>query len=101
MRQKGVVLLHQHVTPAGQKRSARGSRHRVQAIGGALFEQILFADGKILNPFFAGYRVPRFVDAPEIEVVLLDRKGLPPAGTGEIGLIGLAPAPASRPPASA
>jgi xanthine dehydrogenase molybdopterin-binding subunit B len=51
----------------------------VQAIGGALFERILFGDGRIQNPHFSSYRVPRFSDTPEIEIVLLDRKDLPPA----------------------
>ncbi len=64
----------------------------VQAIGGALFEAILFDGGHILNPRFSRYRVPRFSDMPEIDVVILDRKDLPSAGAGEIGLIGLAPA---------
>jgi CO/xanthine dehydrogenase Mo-binding subunit len=64
----------------------------VQAIGGALFEAILFEGGRILNPRFSGYRVPRFSDMPEIDIVILDRKDLPSAGAGEIGLIGLAPA---------
>ena len=64
----------------------------VQGIGGALFERILFANGRILNPHFAQYRVPRFTDTPQIEVVLLDRKDLPSAGAGESGLVGLAPA---------
>ncbi|KAA6463276.1 isoquinoline 1-oxidoreductase [Acidobacteria bacterium AB60] len=64
----------------------------VQALGGALFEAILFSQGKILNPQFARYRLPRFSDTPKIEIVLVDRKDLPPAGAGEIGLIGVAPA---------
>jgi len=64
----------------------------VQAIGGALFEAIRFEDGRILNPHFASYRVPRFSDIPQIDVIILDRKDLPSAGAGEIGLIGLAPA---------
>ena len=64
----------------------------VQALGGALFEAILFAEGKLLNPQFARYRLPRFSDVPQIEVVLVDRKDLPSAGAGEIGLIGVAPA---------
>jgi nicotinate dehydrogenase subunit B len=78
------------INPDGLRNQQMGGI--VQAIGGALFEQILFANGKILNAHFAQYRVPRFKDAPQIEVVLLDRKDLPPAGAGEIGLIGLAPA---------
>jgi CO/xanthine dehydrogenase Mo-binding subunit len=78
------------INPDGLRNQTMGAV--VQAIGGALFEQILFANGKILNAFFAEYRVPRFKDAPQVEVVLLDRKDLPSAGAGEIGLIGLAPA---------
>ncbi len=64
----------------------------VQGVGGALFEKILFANGRILNPRFAQYRMPRFSDTPTIDIVLLDRKDLPSAGAGETGLVGLAPA---------
>ncbi len=32
----------------------------IQGIGGALFEAIDFDGGKILNPRFSKYRVPRF-----------------------------------------
>lgn len=64
----------------------------VQAIGGALFENIQFKDGKILNGKFSQYRLPRFSDVPKIEVVLLDRKDLPSAGAGETPIVGLAPA---------
>jgi isoquinoline 1-oxidoreductase len=64
----------------------------VQAIGGAMFEAIRFKDGRILNPHFAEYRVPRFSDMPEIEMALIDRKDLPSAGAGETGIVGLAPA---------
>jgi len=62
------------------------------AIGGALFEQIRFGDGQVLNPRFSQYRVPRFSDMPEIEVVLVDRPDLPSAGAGETPIVGLAPA---------
>src|SRR5207302_11139245 len=61
-------------------------------VGGALFEAIQFANGKILNPRFSLYRVPRFRDVPAIEVVLVDRKDLPSAGAGETPIVGLAPA---------
>jgi isoquinoline 1-oxidoreductase len=61
-------------------------------IGGALFEHIDFENGKILNPTFTDYRVPRFRDTPMIEIVLLDRKDLPSAGAGETPIIGIAPA---------
>ena len=64
----------------------------VQAIGGALFEQIEFRNGQIINGRFSRYRVPRFSDVPVIEIVLLDRKDLPSAGAGETPIVGLAPA---------
>ncbi len=67
----------------------------IMAIGGALFEQIRFADGKILNPLLSRYRVPRFSDVPVIETVLVDRKDLPSSGAGETPIIGLAPAVAN------
>ncbi len=81
------------VNPDGLRNQLVGSI--VQGIGGALFEQIRFANGRILNPHFAEYRLPRFSDAPQIELVLVDRKDLPSAGAGEIGIVGLAPAVAN------
>jgi isoquinoline 1-oxidoreductase len=64
----------------------------VMAIGGALFEAVEFNNGTILNARFSRYRVPRFSDVPNIEIVLLDRKDLPSAGAGETPIVGLAPA---------
>jgi CO/xanthine dehydrogenase Mo-binding subunit len=78
------------VNPNGLRNQIMGAM--VQAIGGALFEAIQFQNGRILNPHFAQYRVPRFSDMPEIDVVLIDRKDLPSAGAGETGIMGLAPA---------
>jgi nicotinate dehydrogenase subunit B len=63
-----------------------------QGIGGALFEQIDFADNKIANARLSRYRVPRFADMPIIESILLDRKDLPSAGAGETPIVGVAPA---------
>lgn len=57
----------------------------VQGLGGAPFETIEFADGKILNGKMSQYRVPRFTDLPKIE-------DIPSAGAGECPMIGLAPA---------
>lgn len=78
------------VNPDGLRNQVSGTN--VMGLGGALFEAIEFADGKILNPRLSQYRVPRFRDLPEIEVVLLDRKDIPSAGAGETPLVGLAPA---------
>lgn len=78
------------VNPDGLRNQIEGAL--IQAMGGALFEAIEFNDGRILNASFAKYRVPRFRDIPQIEIILIDRKDLPSAGAGEIGIIGLAPA---------
>jgi CO/xanthine dehydrogenase Mo-binding subunit len=78
------------VNPDGLRNQVQGAM--VQAIGGAIFERILFANGRIQNSLLSKYRVPRFGDTPQIEVVLLDRKDLPSAGAGETGIVGLAPA---------
>jgi len=64
----------------------------IMGLGGALFEAIDFADGKILNGRFSRYRVPRFSDVPPIETVMLNRKDLPSAGAGECPIVGIAPA---------
>ncbi len=81
----GAVLNPDHL-----KNQIEGAM--IMGLGGALFEAIEFEDGRILNASFSGYRVPRFSDAPEIEVVLLDRKDLPSEGAGETPIIGIAPA---------
>ena len=67
----------------------------IMALGGALFEAVVFDQGRIARPSLAGYRVPRFADVPELEVVLLDRPDLPSAGAGETPLIAVAPAVAN------
>lgn len=64
----------------------------IQGLGGALWEEMRFKDGKVLNPHFSQYHVPRFKDVPEIETVLLDRPDLASEGAGETPIIALAPA---------
>jgi len=64
----------------------------VMGIGGALFEAVKFDAGKLQNPHFATYRVPRFEDAPRIEVTLVNRKDLPSAGAGETPIMAITPA---------
>jgi len=61
-------------------------------LGGALFEQIDFADNRIVTNRLSKYRLPRFADMPVIESVLLDRKDLASAGSGETPIVGIAPA---------
>jgi isoquinoline 1-oxidoreductase len=64
----------------------------VMGIGGALFEHIEFENGEITNGRFSDYRVPRFTDAPKIEIVLVDRKEVASIGAGETPIVGIAPA---------
>jgi isoquinoline 1-oxidoreductase len=64
----------------------------VMGLGGALFEEVEQANGRIQNPRLSQYRVPRFTDVPKIEVILIDRKDIPSAGAGETPIVGIAPA---------
>ncbi len=67
----------------------------IMGLGGALMEEIRFHDGRILNPRFSTYAVPRFKDVPQIDVHLVDRKDFAPAGAGETPIVGIAPAVAN------
>jgi isoquinoline 1-oxidoreductase len=78
------------VNPDGLRNQVIGAN--IMGLGGALFESLEFEHGRISNPHFTQYRVPRFRDIPKIEAILLDRKDLPPAGAGETPIVGLAPA---------
>ena len=78
------------VNPEHLKNQVEGAI--VMGLGGALFEAIDFAGGRILNSRLSKYRVPRFSDVPKIELILIDRKDIPSAGAGETPIIGIAPA---------
>jgi isoquinoline 1-oxidoreductase len=64
----------------------------IQGIGGALFEEIDFDGGVVRTARLAQYRLPRFSDMPEIDVVVIDRRDVPPMGAGETPIVALAPA---------
>jgi isoquinoline 1-oxidoreductase len=78
------------VNPNGLRNQIEGSI--MMGIGGAMFEAVSFGNGRISNPRFSQYRVPRFSDMPQIDIVLVDRKDLPSAGAGETPIVGVAPA---------
>ena len=78
------------VNPDQLKAQVEGAT--IQGIGGALTEAIRFADGKLFNGRFSRYPMPRFADAPAIEVLLIDREDVPAAGAGETPIIAIAPA---------
>jgi isoquinoline 1-oxidoreductase len=64
----------------------------IMGLGAALREEMQFEDGKILNPSFRKYQVPRFDDVPQLDIHLVDRPDLPSAGAGETPIIVIAPA---------
>ncbi|HBY60455.1 MAG TPA: isoquinoline 1-oxidoreductase [Solibacterales bacterium] len=74
-----------------------GLRHQImgatiQGIGGALFERLLWDRQTIVNGRLSKYRVPRFSDTPKIDILLIDRREIEPAGAGESPITIVAPA---------
>ncbi|MCX6904594.1 MAG: molybdopterin-dependent oxidoreductase [Verrucomicrobia bacterium] len=51
----------------------------VMGLGPALREEMRFSEGKMRNPHFSKYLVPRFSDVPELDIHLLNRPDLAPA----------------------
>lgn len=78
------------LNPSNLRAQVEGSL--IQGLGAALTEEIEFEGGKLKNGNFQRYRVPRFRDVPPMQIILLDRKDLPPAGAGETPIIAVAPA---------
>lgn len=64
----------------------------ILGLGGALFEAVEFSAGQVETDRFSRYAVPRFAGLPRIAAVLVNRPDLPPAGAGEIPIVGIAPA---------
>jgi CO/xanthine dehydrogenase Mo-binding subunit len=68
----------------------------VQGIGYALTEDYIFREGRILNPDFTNYRMPTWMDAPQMKILFtdtLEENG--PFGAksiGEISMVPVAPA---------
>jgi isoquinoline 1-oxidoreductase len=81
------------LNPAGLRAQVEGCI--LMGLGAALREELQFANGKLTNGRFAGYRVPRFRDMPKIDLVLVDKKDAEPAGAGETPIIAVAPAMAN------
>jgi isoquinoline 1-oxidoreductase len=64
----------------------------MMALGPALWEEMTFEGGKMLNATFRRYRVPRLSDIPELDIHFLSRPDLDSAGGGETPFIAVAPA---------
>lgn len=78
------------INPEGVRNQVEGAI--IMGMGTALREAIEFDAGRLLNPAFSRYRVPRINDAPEIEVVLAGDAATPSTGAGEPGLVPIAAA---------
>lgn len=67
----------------------------IMGLGPALREGMQFKEGRITNASFDDYLVPRFGDAPSLDIHLLNRPDLASAGGGETPIIAIAPAVAN------
>ena len=101
-RKRGEIKVHQicEVFECGPIQNPANLISQVQGciimgLGGALSEEIEFANGKILNASFTRYRVPRFRDVTKIDVHLINKTDIPSAGGGETPIIAVAPAVAN------
>ncbi|MEE8330861.1 MAG: molybdopterin cofactor-binding domain-containing protein [Acidimicrobiia bacterium] len=61
----------------------------MQGVGLAVMEEIVLRDGKMLNANFTDYLLPTFLDAPTVDMVLLEEEG----GFGPFGAKGIAESP--------
>jgi CO/xanthine dehydrogenase Mo-binding subunit len=68
----------------------------VQGMGWALFEELLFDQGRLVNNDFTNYRVPTFRDEPNMKVHFLDgfeeRGPFGAKSLGEVAMVPVAPA---------
>ena len=78
------------VNPEGVRNQVEGSI--IMGMGTAVREAVEFDSGRLLNPVFSRYRVPRINDTPQIEVVLVGDPTTPSTGAGEPGIVPIAAA---------
>ena len=64
----------------------------IQGLGGALWERVVFDTSGQQTRHLADYRLPRFTDVPALDVQLVDRRDVEPAGAGESPITLTAPA---------
>ncbi|MEN9802495.1 MAG: xanthine dehydrogenase subunit [Actinomycetota bacterium] len=67
-----------------------------QGLGLAVMEEIVVADGKVRNPSFTDYLLPTFLDAPDVDIRLIEewepKSPLGAKGVGEPPCISVTPA---------
>ncbi|MYA14483.1 MAG: molybdopterin-dependent oxidoreductase [Acidimicrobiaceae bacterium] len=92
-----AVTVHDSGTalnPAAAEGQAVGAM--AMGLGAALSEELVYEQGRLVNPTLLEYRAPRAGDLPPIRVVLLDgHDPAGPYGAKGIGEIGVVPTPAA------
>lgn len=64
----------------------------IQGLGGALWEKVIYDASTQKTRRLSHYRVPRFSDVPAMDVQVIDRRDVEPAGAGESPITLPAPA---------
>lgn len=67
-----------------------------QGLGQALFEEIVYRDGRVLNANLTDYKMPTAMDVPRIESILVERA----SRDGPFGVKGVGEPPCIEPPAT-
>ncbi len=78
------------VNPDGLENQIEGNI--LQSISRTLYEQITWEDSRVTSVDWMSYRILRFSEVPEVEIVLINRADEPPVGAGEPATITTAPA---------
>jgi CO/xanthine dehydrogenase Mo-binding subunit len=72
------------INPAGIEGQIEGGV--AQGLGQALSEEIVFADGRVLNPTLTDYKMPTAMDVPPIQSILIEEASqLGPFGAKGVG----------------
>ena len=69
------------VNPQGLKNTIEANL--VQSASRALFEEVQFTKNQVTSVDWLTYPVSHMADIPKLEVVMIDRRDLPPTGAGE------------------
>jgi nicotinate dehydrogenase subunit B len=81
------------LNPDGLRNQMTGAL--IQGMGGALWERVSFDGASQRTRRLSQYRVPRFSDVPEMDVQIVDRRDVAPAGAGESPITLVSPAVAA------
>ncbi|ATW26471.1 xanthine dehydrogenase family protein molybdopterin-binding subunit [Candidatus Formimonas warabiya] len=82
------------INPLNCKQQIEGGA--MMGVGMALFEELLFKEGKIINTNLHDYKLPTAVDAPVVEAILIEN----PHPDGPYGAVGLGEPPVAPPVAA-